>query len=46
MRNAFGHFVAGSIVAILIGFGLVVMETPKASLPHGNSVVILQGESR
>jgi hypothetical protein len=46
MRNAFGHFVAGSIVAILIGFGLVVMATPKTSLPHGNSVVILQGESR
>jgi len=46
MRNAFGHFIAGSIVAILIGFGLVVMATPKATVPHGNSVLILQGESR
>lgn len=46
MRNAFGHFVAGSVVAILIGFGLVVMATPEATVPNGNSVLILQGESR
>jgi hypothetical protein len=46
MTNAFGHFVAASIVAILIGFGLVVMETPKVTTPNGDSILIIQGDGR
>lgn len=46
MKNGFGHFVAGSIVAILISFGLLVMAQPEITLPDSNSVLILQGESR
>ncbi|WP_420408658.1 hypothetical protein [Hoeflea sp.] len=46
MRNAFAHFVAGSLVAILIGFGVLVQATPEVRVPNGNSILIIQGDGR